>query len=482
MLNWTKTKCTTAIAYAPRIDGRCFFTPNTSPGCHSRPRPTPVSYLLCMVAKIGRGTQLYGALRYNLVKVEQEQGQILLLHRMADTPDGRCSVPHLTATFAPYLAANRRTEKPVLHISLNPDPRDRVDDETFCNIAQDYMTQMGYGDQPFAVFKHEDIERTHIHIVTTCVDADGRKINDKFEYRRSMDACRRLEQKYGLHNSTEKEQNKNRQLFRPVDYAKGNVKSQIASVVRYLPKQYRFQSLGAYNALLSLFNIAASEVEGELQGQHKRGLVYSALDKTREKIGPPFKASLFGKQAGINELEKHFARCREELKAHPAKGSLKNTVETAMHLTAGETEFKGYLHDRGISTVTRRNAEGRLYGITFIDHAGRTVWNGSQLDKKLSANAFNEKWNAQSEQKVVQAAAQADTGFSHAAREEENGTVHQLFDFLDAGLHGQDTDNFYHLGAMFSLLPETLPEDYEEQLFAKRMRKKKKNRQRPKGN
>ena len=80
------------------------------------------------------------------------------------------------------------------------------------------------------------------------------------------------------------------QVFRPVDYRAGDVKSQIASVVRHLPKYYGYASLGAYNALLSLFNITTEEVEGELHGQPKNGLVYFALNEHGENGVATFSA------------------------------------------------------------------------------------------------------------------------------------------------------------------------------------------------
>lgn len=50
--------------------------------------------------------------------------------------------------FDSYLAANRNTEKPVLHISLNPSVDDRLTDGQFAELAREYMQKMGYGDQP----------------------------------------------------------------------------------------------------------------------------------------------------------------------------------------------------------------------------------------------------------------------------------------------------------------------------------------------
>ena len=143
-----------------------------------------------MIAKIGRGSNLYGALVYNQLKVEKENGQILFTNRIIETPNAQYSIAQLTQSFEPYLIANRNTEKPILHISLNPDPKDNVSDEKFKLMAQEYMQELGYGEQPFVVFKHTDIVRTHIHIVSVCVDEEGKKISDKFEKIRSMNVFR----------------------------------------------------------------------------------------------------------------------------------------------------------------------------------------------------------------------------------------------------------------------------------------------------
>ncbi|WP_039889527.1 hypothetical protein [Chryseobacterium populi] len=67
-----------------------------------------------------------------------------------------------------------------------------------------------------------------------------------------------------------------------------------------------------------------------------------------------------------------------------------NTVELAIHITNSETEFKKQLKEQGINAVVRRNESGRIYGIMFIDHESRSVWNASQLDRNLSANRFND--------------------------------------------------------------------------------------------
>ncbi|HRO46771.1 MAG TPA: conjugal transfer protein MobB [Niabella sp.] len=427
-----------------------------------------------MIAKIGRGRSIYGALSYNQIKVNKENGEILLLHKMLETPDGSYSVNQLLRSFEPYLLANRNTEKPVVHISLNPDPNDKVSDEKYKLMAMQYMQEMGYGDQPFVVFKHTDTSRTHIHIVSVCVDEEGKKISDSFERKRSMNVCRSLEQQHNLIAATEKTRENDNRIFQPVNYKTGDIKSQMAAVVRYLPKYYQFQTLGAYNALLSLFNITAEEVKGELNGQPKHGLVYIALNEQGEKASNPFKSSLFGNSAGIVWLQKHFENAKEQMKVAPVKATLKNSIEMAIHMTTNEADFKKQLIEQGINTVIRRSNEGRIFGMTFIDHESHTVWNGSHLDKSLSANVFNERW----QQEIVENDKNglsnniACTNVPNKVKDNDpSEDVHELFDFLYKEQPSSSNVEYGLIESLGGLLPQAHSEDYEELAFENRMKK-----------
>lgn len=422
-----------------------------------------------MIAKIGRGSNLYGALAYNYQKLEKESAQILFTQKIIQSPDGNYSLEQLFRSFELHLLANRKTEKPIIHISLNPDPKDNVSDTDFENMAKDYMRQMGYGNQPFVVFKHTDIDRTHIHIVSVCVDAEGRKISDKFEKRRSMAVCRTLEKQYSLISALEKKQEAHNPTFKPVDYKAGDIKSQMASILRYLPKYYQFQTFGAYNAVLSLFNITAQEVKGEYNGIPKQGMVYFALNKQGEKAGSPFKASLFGKSAGLAQLQSQCDQNRLKLKNSPAKESVKESVESVMRTTSNESEFSKKLMEERINIVVRRNAEGRIYGITFIDHKSRSVWNGSELAKNLSANSFNDWWN--NKKKPENPKYKSSVSEKEAMMKTEKSQLPNMPDFLikENMPHTYEQNSFDALGA---LLPQAQTEDYEEQAFDNRMKRK----------
>ena len=114
-----------------------------------------------MVAKISIGSSLYGALSYNGEKIKEGKGKLLLSNRVFDNGTGEVDIERAMADFSRFLPNQLRTEKPVIHISLNPHPDDKLTDTELTEIAAEYMEKLGYGEQPYIVFKHEDLEREH---------------------------------------------------------------------------------------------------------------------------------------------------------------------------------------------------------------------------------------------------------------------------------------------------------------------------------
>ena len=342
-----------------------------------------------MVAKISLGSSLYGALAYNGEKINKEEGRLLLTNNTFDDCSGKLDIDKTVRDFSRYLSPHIRTEKPVLHISLNPHPDDRLTDVELENIAREYMDRMGYGNQPYVVFKHEDIDRHHLHIVSIRVDRDGRCLNGKYDFHRSKAITQSLEEKYGLHKA-ERKRNRQESPLRKVDISAGDVKKQVSNTVKGLLASYRFQSMGEYRALLSLYNIAVEEPRGVVDGREYHGMVYSATDDEGNKVGNPFKSSRIGKTTGYEAVEKRFAKSKAYIREKKLSEKTKRTILAALQKTYHKDEFVRMLHDKGIDTVFRFTETGRIYGATFIDHRTGCVLNGSRMGKELSANALQE--------------------------------------------------------------------------------------------
>jgi hypothetical protein len=177
-----------------------------------------------MVAKINHGSSLYGALAYNQEKVNEDLGRVLGTNLVMEPADGCFSITSSMADFERLMPAHIRTQKPVIHVSLNPHPDDKLSDEQLADIGREYMERLGYGGQPYMIFKHEDIGREHIHLVASRVRTDGKLVLDRFEKERSAKIVTYLEREYSLIPARGQTQGEAWRLT-PVDASQGNLKN-----------------------------------------------------------------------------------------------------------------------------------------------------------------------------------------------------------------------------------------------------------------
>ena len=340
-----------------------------------------------MIAKISATENLGGALGYNFKKVEKGEANILLAAELYQSKEGRYTMEDVLADMEALIPKNCRTKKTVFHCSLNPHPDEKLSDETLSQIAKEYMEALGYGKQPYIVFKHNDIAREHIHIVSLRIDGEGKKINDKFEKRRSKKITDALERKFGLIPSS-KVTDKAMKETPKIDTNKGNIKEQVANVVRMVLKHYHFCSLGELNAILSKYNLAVEEVKTEFRGKKYDGLVYVPTDDKGKKVSTPIHASDIGRGVGYTAVQNRMQKSKQTIK--PLIPTIRNRVLQVMCTSPRtEEELRQRLGEQGLRVVIRKNESGRIYGITFIDDKEGVALNGSRLGKGYAANIFN---------------------------------------------------------------------------------------------
>lgn len=336
-----------------------------------------------MVAKISIGNSLYGALVYNGEKLNKERGKLISSNKIYNDGSGSLDIRRAFEDFKRWIPAHTRTERPMMHISLNPHPDDRLTDAQFSQLADDYMKMMGFENVPFIVFKHEDIDRYHLHIVALRVDTNGRCISDKNNFYKNKKVCRELEKKYGL-KVAEREKVSPYTPITKVD-PNGDIKRQVQNVVKLVGMRWQFQSIGEYNAILELYNVKCEMTDGKVNGREYHGLVYFATDDNGNTIATPLKASRLGKFASRTAIEGKFERDKEKIDIK----STKRLVSDAMAAATGKDDFISKLKEKNIDLVLRYNADGRLYGATFVDHNNHVALNGSRLGREFSANALN---------------------------------------------------------------------------------------------
>ena len=341
-----------------------------------------------MIAKISSTENLGGALGYNFKKMQHNEAVVLCVNELRKGFDGTFQMDKVLADMQRAIPEQCRTKKTVFHCSLNPHPDEKLTDEEFTQIAKEYMEALGYGNQPYIVFKHNDIAREHIHIVSLRVDFDGNKINDKFEGRRSKKITNALEKKYNLIPSSKVSERTTTETPK-VNVVQGNIKEQVANTVRSAMKHYTFCSLGELNAVLRKYNLAVEEVKTEYRGKQYDGLVYVPTDDKGNKVSTPIHASDIGRGVGYTAVQNKMLKSKQMVK--PLIPTVRRKVLEVMR-TSPHTEerLRQRLEKQGLQVVIRKNDNGRIYGITFIDDEKGIALNGSRLGKGYAANKFNE--------------------------------------------------------------------------------------------
>ena len=142
--------------------------------------------------------------------------------------------------------------------------------------------------------------------------------------------------------------------------------------------------------------------------------------------------------------------------------SIQANIARALQQADSRQRFVELLGQKRIGVVFRENEQGRIYGVTFIDHDRREVFNGSRMGKEFSANVFNDyfRW------------------LDGIPENDRNG--HTATELWQHHRHKAGPESALEQAAGILSL-ETNPRDYEEEAFARRMKKKKKAKRKSRG-
>lgn len=334
------------------------------------------------------------ALNYNEKKVQQ--GKAACIAASGYLPDhDKMNFYQKLEGFENLNRRNDRATTKTIHVSLNFDPSEKLTTEKLNSIAETYMQKIGFGEQPYLVYRHDDAGHPHVHIVSTTIKEDGSRINTHNLGRNQSETARKEIEKTFALVPAEKQKRLLQQTIAPVDiekavYGKTETKRGISNVVGLVFGKYKFTSLPEFNAALKQFNVVADRGKEDGRIYKHRGLVYRLLDADGNKIGVPIKASSIACRPTLDNLEKKFAlneRARE-----PFKASLKNAVDEAIaSKPASIKEMVAVIEKKQVFTMLRQNAGGRLYGITFVDNKNRCVFHGSDLGKQYSIAGLQAK-------------------------------------------------------------------------------------------
>ena len=155
-----------------------------------------------MIAKQVKGKDFYGVLKYNQNRVDKGEAVVL------DTNLASNSAVKQTKEFNVVRQLKSNLSNAVYHVSLNLPYEDsnKLSDEKFANLARDYLEGMDFKSNQYILYKHLDVDHSHIHIVANRVNFSGNVVSDSHDYKRSESLIRKLEQKYNLSELIRKEE------------------------------------------------------------------------------------------------------------------------------------------------------------------------------------------------------------------------------------------------------------------------------------
>lgn len=356
-----------------------------------------------MVVKITSPHSLQRALNYNENKCQKGQAVCIHAENYLLEPS-QMNIYQKMERMQDLICRNERAKKSnTLHISLNFDPSEKFTQEKLTQIAKAYMEKIDFGAQPFLIYQHHDAGHPHIHILTTTIKSDGKRIDTYNIGRNQSEIARKeLEKIFELVPAQRKKESLLTGIpavdVQKVHYGKAETLRSITNVLNAVINKFKYTSLAELNAILAQYNVRAERGAETGIVYQTGGLYYRLLDERGNVTGVPIKASQIYSKPTLKNLEKRFKE-NETLRV-PDKKRLKTSIDWVLTKSPGSLEaLINELKKEKIQTVLRENKQGLVYGITFIDFRTKAVFNGSELGKSYSIAGIRESLKSETQKR-----------------------------------------------------------------------------------
>ena len=299
-----------------------------------------------MIITILPSSTTFHAIAYNEKKVEKGQASLIEaanigLRQEAYTAD------NLREYFELYSTRNTRIQNTQFHVAVSCKGNE-YSYEQLLDIAHRYLKEMGYAEegQPLLVYAHCDTPNNHIHIITSRVAPDGHRISDKFEKRRSREACERIMQQYHLQQAG---QNIDGQQTTS-ETANTDIWNEALS--------YRYTSKAQFYAILESMGYDCKEDEQD----------YSVCF---------YKNSTCQGKLSLQAILRH--TIKENRPDNRRRQQMRAILQKYRNLSANKEELAAHMKRKfGISLVFVGKPD-TPYGYIVVDHKNKTVFKGGEF-------------------------------------------------------------------------------------------------------
>lgn len=308
------------------------------------------------------------SLEYNENKCSSGEAVLLHTHNIDESRG-------IEGTFQMYERRNIRTENLSFHMSVNPSPVENLSEQQVKAFVDELMRGLGYGNQPYVIYRHTDIDREHYHVVSVRVNEHGRKIHDFQENRRCLQLLTALAPQYGLTIGNGDGERYGAMGIDPRRFnpASGNIMEQIRVIAEECCK-YHMTSFVQFKLIMQSHGLEVNDRVGDTTEVVIRGINQDGVPCTA-----PITEDELGK-ALYKEYERRALEClgRSGIR-HRERGRICGISSSCLGHSTSERHFRNMLARFDIDVHLHRNGNGRIHGATFIDHSTKSAFKCSEL-------------------------------------------------------------------------------------------------------
>lgn len=276
------------------------------------------------------------------------------------------------------------------HITLNFHPNDQLSNETMQQIARRYMKEIGFKDQPYLVYRHNDAGHPHCHLVTTHITPNGDPLDlYNIGKDRSEKARETIEKEFNLTpgiKDAKKAPRKTPESIRYWQYGKDPTTAQMSYKIERVYPHYIYTNLEEYNVALKTFRIEACPCRPNPDHPERQGLLYRRLDKEGHYIGRPIPAGDFDFKPTLENLEQKFAE-NKALRLNE-RTLIYSTCDRSASKPITYEDLEKDLKHYHVAILPQKDANGKCQEIYFIQYHDayrkNVVFTGSELGPKTS--------------------------------------------------------------------------------------------------
>jgi hypothetical protein len=343
-----------------------------------------------MVARLEPVKSISKPLSYNQEKVTQGQAELIHVGNFLQDKND-IAYADMLDRFQRLNELNTRAEVKMLHATLNFHPSEKLSDKELSAIADRYMEGLQMEDQPYLVYRHQDTNHPHIHIVTSLIRSDGSRINTHRMANRLSEPTRKaIEKEFQLMPSQRQKRGpvpSPKEVQKIVPDSPVPVTEAMDNILASVTKHYHFSNLHEYNAILRTYNVTVETGSPGSKTKRYNGLYYLALDDQGNRISPPVMASQFPSRPTLSRLNEKFNHPDAN---HPDRlASIRARIDWVLDQQPPNLPvLVSQLQADGIDIVRSPSNGRNPHDQVFVDHRTRTAVTGETLGIGYTSTAI----------------------------------------------------------------------------------------------